>query len=87
MRNMNTVHSDHLDAYPGTPRGARVNKRGASISQLAPATYPWKIRAEYVNAVTQAAHTFRMQELITAAQSSAVIRAALTAKIKLAAAH
>ncbi len=79
--------SDHLDAYPGTPRSATVNKRGASISQLAPVTYPWKNRAEYVNAVTQAAHTFRMQGLITSTQSSAVIRAALTAKIKLAAAH
>ncbi len=74
---------DNLDAYPGTPRGEPVNKRGASISQLVPPTHPWKNRGQYVNAVTQAANTFRKQKIITPAQSSQIIRKALTEKIKL----
>ncbi|MDB6117412.1 MAG: 3-carboxymuconate cyclase [Verrucomicrobiaceae bacterium] len=77
--------ADHIDAYPGTLRGEPVNKRGASISQLVPASRGWKNRGQYVNAVTQTANTFRTQRVITAAQSSSVIRNSLKAKIRIAA--
>ncbi len=67
---------DASDQCPNTPAGEVVNAVGCSISQLVPASWPWKNHGEYVSAVAKVATEFVAQGLITGAQKSAIVSAA-----------
>jgi hypothetical protein len=67
---------DASDQCPNTPAGEVVNAAGCSISQLVPASWPWKNHGEYVSAVTHVAGEFMAQGLITEAQKGEIVSAA-----------
>jgi len=64
------------DRCPNTPGGEVVNAAGCGISQLAPASWPWKNHGEYVSAVARVSGEFVAQGLITPAQRAAIVSAA-----------
>ncbi len=72
---------DASDQCPGTPAGEIVNAVGCSISQLVPASWPWRNHGEYVSAVSLVAREFLAQGLITEAQHGAIISAAARSDI------
>jgi len=49
---------------------------GGSISQLVPASWPWKSHGEYVSTVAHVAGDFLAQGLITGAQKGAIVSTA-----------
>ena len=67
---------DTTDQCPDTPAGEVVNAVGCSISQLVPASWPWKNHGEYVSAVAEVAAEFAAQGLITGAQKGEIVSAA-----------
>ncbi len=69
------------DQCPNTPAGQVVNAVGCSISQLVPASWPWKNHGEYVSAVAHVAADFVAQGLITGAQKGAIVSAAAQSDI------
>ena len=64
---------DVIDVCPGTPAGEVVNSNGCSISQLVPASGPWRNHGEYVSAVTKVAEQFVAEGLITEAQKDQIV--------------
>ena len=72
---------DASDQCPDTPAGEVVNAVGCSISQLVPASWPWKNHGEYVSAVAHVAGDFVAQGLITGAQKGAIVSAAARSDI------
>jgi formylglycine-generating enzyme len=67
---------DASDQCPNTPAGEVVNAVGCSISQLVPASWPWKNHGEYVSAVAEVAREFMAEGLITGAQMGEIVSAA-----------
>jgi hypothetical protein len=67
---------DAADQCPNTPAGEVVNAVGCSISQLVPASWPWKNHGEYVSTVARVAGESLAQGLITGAQRGAIVSAA-----------
>jgi hypothetical protein len=67
---------DASDQCPNTPAGEVVNAVGCSISQLVPASWPWKNHGEYVSTVAHVAGDFVDQGLIPGAQKGAIVSAA-----------
>lgn len=67
---------DVQDACPNTPTGEIVNASGCSISQLVPASGPWRNHGEYVSAVSACAQQFLAQGLITAEQKDEIVSSA-----------
>ncbi len=72
---------DTGDQCPDTPAGEVVNAAGCSISQLVPATWPWRNHGEYVSAVAHVAAEFAAQGLLTRAQQDAIVAAAARSDI------
>jgi hypothetical protein len=68
--------ADAGDQCPNTPAGEVVNAVGCSISQLVPASWPWKSHGENVSAVAHVAEDFAAQGLIAGAQQGAIVSAA-----------
>jgi len=64
---------DVIDACSGTPAGEVVNADGCSISQLVPASGPWKNHGQYVSAVARVAEEFLTEGLITELQKDQIV--------------
>ncbi len=64
---------DVIDACSGTPVGEVVNADGCSISQLVPASGPWKNHGQYVSAVARVAEEFLTEGLITELQKDQIV--------------
>jgi hypothetical protein len=72
---------DAKDQCPNTPAGEVVNAVGCSISQLVPASWPWKNHGEYVATVAHVAGDFVAQGLITQKQKGEIVSAAARSDI------
>ncbi len=73
--------ADASDQCPNTPAGEIVNAAGCSISQLVPASWPWKNHGEYVSTVAHVAGDFAAQGLITGAQMGEIVSVAAQSNI------